>query len=932
MRPVALTLSAFGPYAKETRIDFDRFGEKGIYLITGDTGAGKTTLFDAITYALYGEASGAGRDDKFLRSRYADAETPTFVKLVFEFRGKPYVVRRNPTYERKAKRGKGTTSEKANAELILPDGKPVTGIEVVDKKIKELIGVDKEQFCQIAMIAQGAFRKLLLADTEDRCKIFRTIFKTDNYNKLQFALNEKNNELKNDLDKIKGKVKDLLSDINAADDSSHRGDVDEIKAKADIATDDPMIMNLIADLISDDEKKRKEFDGRLEVVDNNIKTTENLIEKGRKYNQISEDLQKARTEYETSMVKKKTATEILKHEEDKQKERDELDKKVADAETSLPAYDELDGKQKKLADLRISIAKAEKAAETRKDNLKMKKDAYEKDKDEIAKLRGEPDNSADLRTKITDDKRYIADITAVKDKAVDCAEKDKECENAGKELSMMNEKAGNLRSLYNAKRDLYFKSLAGVLAEELKNDMPCPVCGSLQHPHVAVKPDEVPSREELKDLEKNKTKAEDDEKKAGERVSELNGRCAALRNELVRDYERILGDVVPADVKQIAAKAEEKEKIARERIADTEKELRVVLERLERIRMLEKVITEAEEYIENCRKAIDIENEKIVNDKAVADTMESQIREMRGKLSFNSRAEAEKHLNALRAERDEMRKKLKQAQDEKRDIDNKVAEQSGRIEEMKKNLETLQPQNIDELQKLLPELQIEKSMLNEKIADTGLRIKENQKIKDELQKALPLLKSAENKQKWVKRLSDTAKGDLKFSDGKIMLETYVQAAYFDRILCRAASRLLKMSGGQYELTRRKTASDRRKQFGLGIDVQDHYAGGEIFRDVSTLSGGEQFMASLALALGLSDEIQASSGGIRLDTMFIDEGFGSLSENALDKAWRVLTELASDGNHLVGIISHVAELKNKNVNKIKVTKENNGGSIAEVIVE
>ncbi|NLA88209.1 MAG: SMC family ATPase [Clostridiales bacterium] len=231
MRPITLTMSAFGPYAEKTVLELYKLGTQGIYLITGDTGAGKTTIFDAITFALYGEASGENREASMLRSKYATPETPTFVELVFEYAGKRYTIKRNPEYERPVKRGEGTTTQKADAELTMPDGQVITKAKDVTNTVKEIIGIDRSQFTQIAMIAQGDFLKLLLAPTEERKKIFRQIFRTELYQVLQDKLKEESAALSRQREALCSRIRQYIDDIVCKDDDVLSIELEKAKSR-----------------------------------------------------------------------------------------------------------------------------------------------------------------------------------------------------------------------------------------------------------------------------------------------------------------------------------------------------------------------------------------------------------------------------------------------------------------------------------------------------------------------------------------------------------------------------------------------------------------------------------------------------------------------------------------------------------------------------
>ena len=327
MKPLQLNLSAFGPYADEVSIGFTRLGEKGLYLITGDTGAGKTTIFDAITFALYGEASGNNRNADMLRSQYAEAGTPTFVEMRFLYRQKEYVIRRNPEYIRPAKKGGGMTTEKADASLSFPNGRVVTKTKEVTKAITELIGLDRNQFTQIAMIAQGDFLKLLFAKTEERSKIFREIFDTKKYQILQDRLKLEKNGLDKEYQDISKSIRQYMDGIQGEEEEQ--------------GTVEVRLANL--SYLLEDEKERITF------LTKEITDIENRLENLNRYIGKAETEEKNRRELEKSegtlhLHKEKfaQAEEKFSEEEKREEEREQLRTEIILSEEKLPLYDEVE--------------------------------------------------------------------------------------------------------------------------------------------------------------------------------------------------------------------------------------------------------------------------------------------------------------------------------------------------------------------------------------------------------------------------------------------------------------------------------------------------------------------------------------------------------------------------------------------------------------
>ncbi|MBR5091764.1 MAG: SMC family ATPase, partial [Ruminiclostridium sp.] len=379
MRPVKLTVSAFGPYAGKTTFELDKLGKSGLYLITGDTGAGKTTIFDAITYALFGEPSGDNRDADMFRSKYAEPETPTEVELIFEYAGQKYKVKRNPEYQRLKARGEGFTIAAANAELYYPDGRVITKKKEVNSAVIDILGIDRNQFTQIAMIAQGDFLKLLLAPTEDRKKIFQKIFHTGNYARVQEQLKKDYSELYNKHRNLWSSIKQYINDITCEENDTFLLDVE--KAKNDEMTVEETIV-LLGSLIIKDESAEKLYDEEVKNIEKQLnKLTEilTIISNQKK-------AEKALSESEQKLSEEKASLTVLKakleNAEKNKPEAETIIQKIADLNAIVPDYDKLDEKKKEL-----STTKAE--SENLTATLKTIKDAMEKDRSGLAQLKEE---------------------------------------------------------------------------------------------------------------------------------------------------------------------------------------------------------------------------------------------------------------------------------------------------------------------------------------------------------------------------------------------------------------------------------------------------------------------------------------------------------------------------------------------------------------
>ena len=357
MRPLKLTVSAFGPYAGTVVMDLEPLGEQGLYLITGDTGAGKTTIFDAITYALYGEPSGDDRDPSMFRSKYAKPETPTQVELVFSYGGKTYTVRRNPEYERPAKKGSGTTIQKADAELHLPDGRLITKVREVTREITGIIGLNRSQFSQIAMIAQGDFRKLLQADTKSRQEIFREIFKTRYYMVFQEKVKGQAIELQRDCQAARASVQQYIGGVVCQEDDLLQPNL--LKAQSgDLPLQETV--ELIQRLIDQDQEAEGVCQKDLDRLDCTLKETSTLLGKAQEAQKVREKLEQDRKEREMLALQMEVAQKALEAEQEKVPRQESLRKELAALEAELPRYQELSNQEAVLATLVESIESLEK--------------------------------------------------------------------------------------------------------------------------------------------------------------------------------------------------------------------------------------------------------------------------------------------------------------------------------------------------------------------------------------------------------------------------------------------------------------------------------------------------------------------------------------------------------------------------------------------
>lgn len=919
MRPITLTMSAFGPYAGETVLKLDQLGEQGLYLITGDTGAGKTTIFDAITYALYGEPSGETREPNLFRSKYAKPETPTFVKLEFQCRGKTYMVKRNPSYMRPSKRGDRLVPEDADALLECPDGPAVSKSREVTKRVEEILGINRDQFTQIAMIAQGDFLKLLLASTDQRIAIFRKIFNTERYQKLQDRLKEDAAELKRECDRIQDRILQYAGGIVCCEDGPL---AEQVKRAAGLP--EAEMAALLEELLESDRKLKEDLGARRAALDREDRTMTQRITKEKTNRENRRALDAAEKELKELEPRILTAEQALQEKKAGETEMEQKKAQAAALRDQLPQYDYLE-------ELRRGKAQKGERKERQTQETERAKEALARLSEQLQRER------AELETLGT------AEVELVK------AQNELERQDAqGKRLQELERQLGELESLrsetkealaayqaaerkarakeeeWRSKNNAFLAGQAGMLAEGLQPGTPCPVCGSTEHPAPAKKVQGIPSEEELDQAQTRMEKARKAEQEADQTARELAVRAKEKEAALHSGAAELLGQVEMAELPQSLSKAQAAQaarKAALEREYDTAKE------RAERAKKLREISAQKERSEKEQRDSIqkaELESEAL---SAEIKTLASQIESQTAQLKYEDRKAAQEAIALWEREAARYRKELEAAQEEVQELRRKRDNAQGRIHTLTGQLEGTPEVELEALESRQRELKEALKAVEQEEQQVHTRLERNGDTLSGLKRQMKAQENKRNRLTWLRSLSNTANGTITGKE-KVMLETYVQMTYFDRILIRANTRLMVMTGGQYELQRRKEADNNRSQSGLELDVIDHYNGS--FRSVRTLSGGESFKASLSLALGLADEIQSAAGGVQLDTMFVDEGFGSLDEESLRQALQVLNGLG-EGRRLVGIISHVGELKERIDRQIVVKKDRAGGSWAEIFV-
>lgn len=920
MRPLKITMSAFGPYAGEVTLDMQKLGKSGIYLITGDTGAGKTTIFDAISYALYGEASGNYRENTTLRSKYASADTPTFVELEFEYNNEIYKINRNPEYPRPNKRGEGFTKQRAEAKIFMPDNSVITNIKEVTAKVEEIIGINKNQFSQIAMIAQGDFRKLLNCETNERSKIFRKIFKTEPYHNIEIKLSILFNELKRNREKEKSGIEQYINQLKCNENDTLSLELEKAK-KGDVLIED--VIKLAGEIINKDtleytktQKNIESINEEIEKINSNIKLYENQEATKKAYTEASAKLEEFKT-------KRNECEKAYKSAEAQRERLNDLTSKINLINSKMPKYDELKSLENSINERKQSFEKNSSLLKRKQQEIT----SLEKEIDEKSKALEEVKGADLLVQKLTAKKEEINKkaeaLKELKTEIDRCKTEQKNLKNAQSFAKSALDEYGALENEYNQIYIAFFNEQAGIIADGLKDGEPCPVCGSTSHPNLARKSENAPSQADVESAQKLAKKAQEKADKARDTASALKSRFDEITANVKSAAKKLFGtDDNVFDNYNSNINALKKE------YDDTLALLKTANEKLNLYKKLDNEIPKIQEKQKSISDEISTLNTQKASDEAFISENTKRVISIKSELDFESADLAKDKLKEYTNLSSDIKNAIEKSKNDFDDIKSKYDTQKGKKASLENALKEFKEIDLASLNEKSLKLNEHKKDVDKTAKLLYSRIESNKLLVDNISKKRDILKGYDDKYVWLKALSETANGDISGKE-KITLETFVQMTYFDSIIRKANIRLLTMSDGQYELVRRSDAETLKKNEGLALDVIDHFNASS--RSVSTLSGGESFMASLCLALGLSDEIQSSNGGIKLDTMFVDEGFGSLDGEALDRALSALTSL-SQGNRLVGIISHVDALCDRIDNKIVITKDRTIGSNAQIICD
>lgn len=1042
-----MIMSAFGPYAKEMpEINFEQFENRGLFLISGDTGAGKTMIFDAITYALYGVTSGRYRDNKNLRSEYAEDSVPSFVDFYFSHQGKDYHVKRCPSYERKKQRGTGTIVVSESAEFAELGTTPISGVTQVNNAIKELLHIDDKQFKQIAMIAQGEFRELLNAKTEERTGILRTIFRTSGYKNIEDKLKQRmdksadskrqlensiiqyftevkftqEGELAEELMELQRKAKEvgstwnleelleILQKVIAADEESLESIKAELTraeaelqnyndelAKAQLNNDALKRLQELQEKVQHLNEKRQEMEDCESVLKRQQMASREVYPKyvawegkSAEIKKTKENITSKKNECELAVEKAEKAAATLESAEQEKGKAEEYQKQCDRIKEAEPKYQQrenlrVEAHQLEAAKEEISIALEEcKATETELNNriekLKLSVSQLNDKPAELERARSECDKLSELKASI----EKVLSVQL------------EECEKKQTELSERQEDFIKIRARYDEAVDNRIKaertlenSRAGILARDLEEGRPCPVCGSTHHPKLAELTDASVSEEEFKKLQEIEVELTEKKNNANTLAEKAKSALEVLKDTLrttildilenpilsvptsgksledlvmlLRDSSGVVGEKLSENTREIIALekdcqqltgddealkyaqeqetnllAKRKEELSEKKQANETKiaENRTLLKSLEQLEFsdwsqaklaYDEAIKKAEEILEAIAAATENKKQLDLAVNSLKTEINTHSETLKGQLEDEKAlmVELEKVIAACNFASVEEMLKLVATESELAEIEEQinvykqdVATNEALLKKALEDAEGREYVDIDSLKQICEAKKQSVDNIRKSSNATENRIAINREKKEKIadQKDEYSLRDKENR--ISSRLYSMVKGTT--GNGKITLEQYIQAAGFDGIIAAANKRLLPMSGGQYELFRQENSLGKKSNTFLDLEVLDRETGHR--RAVGDLSGGESFKASLSLALGLSDTVSMNLGGIQMDALFIDEGFGTLDKSSIDNAIDTLKEL-SNSNKLVGIISHREELVENIPQQIRVEK-------------
>lgn len=984
MMPISLTLSAFGPYPDTITIDFESFQEDGLFLITGPTGSGKTMIFDAMIFALYGKTSGQIRQTDSLRCDHALNEIPTFVEFSFSLHQQNYTIKRNPKYYLEGKK----TPKQPSALLTLPDGKMVEGIKEVNQKMISLLGVDDQQFKQICMIAQGEFTKLIMASSDEREKVLRELFHSETYQKLEEKLKVHLKTYQDKYDLLLNKRKDLMQELQVEDHqeylskqtkliASQQKEYDDLKKDLDQKKQQLQLYRLqnqrliqLKDLkqqFQDLKKQENDYQKLNKTVDTLKKAQEtnylyiSYIKQQKKLQTLKlnqEDFLKQLKKLEKDYQEKKVQADFLDY---KQQTKEKLQNQIQETKQLINQIYQYQNDYQNLQTLKqqyrmldeehkLFLKKKEKFENgLQRDQERIQSEQQVQSKYELIKQQYVRLNEQKVKVHQLSD--YYDQILKLNENKSDLQE----------EYTVVEKQVDHEKMQYNQMEKLYFRKQAGIFALQLKEDQPCPICGSLHHPH--------PAQIEKEDITKEKLDQQ------AKKVKQQEHRLQDILQKILLSNQK--KEMLVKQTKQLSSELNIQEEISKEIFI---KELDHLSKDEKRMKKEYLELQDELKYIQKLKKSVALSlkdmstyESKELKQAQSLENIQVQIHQLSGKLDDSLRqyeiGEVNKNYQQVQKEYRQLSLEIETIQQDYEKVKNKYLEIKTKISSL--NQQIIQEQEIyDELdnkyhtaldafineeeflnlktqinqisilEKKYQDYLISLKSLNEQIISLENEVKDstyvdlsslsetikevNQQLReknDDLEKLKidyslkeKMIKDIQKINQQLEKDEDTYQRYLDLynlasgkNNARVSIERYVLATYFENMLIYANVIMKQLSQGRYQLLRKDDAGKGRSQQGLELDVFDQESGN--IRSIKTLSGGESFKAALSLALGLSRMVQDYAGGIELNTLFIDEGFGSLDSQSLDQAMNCLMELHHE-NKLIGIISHVSDLKDR----------------------
>ena len=930
MRPLKLSFESFNSYANKTSIDFEDFNSNGIFLITGPTGSGKTTIFDAIKYALYGEASGEDRKNISNFSDFANLESPSAVTFEFLHRGVKYRIERISSYQVSKKNktpesDKKTPNKKTTVNFYqLIDGEEkllASNARKVNEEVQSLLGIDKNQFSQIVMIAQGDFSKILTADGNDREKLLRNIFNTEIYQQLQERLKADTSQLEKEHEKNLTTAKNALQGINLNDQEQSDKVLEYLKNEKTILSHLNEIHTFIEEQNSALNKEANSLDSKAEKLsDRKDALTGDLALV--QSNQKTKDQISACNEYldlHKPILDQKESAYL-----EAQKNESEIEKLRSDITKLEDKIDRYDSASKSVESIELEISKLDSQLLDHKQQIELLDRKSTETQTLQNELKEKKQRLEENSNKLTEIDRLISEIEQTVKRKENADAYLKELEEEQVALEELSVKYNHSKEEYLSAEQKFNAAQAGILASKLIEGSPCPVCGSIHHPQIAALPNDVPSETEIKKLKDTMESIRQKKQKRSEAAATSQTKFDFENNEFNQSFTQVLSLVHLIDEFENVESFEE--------LVHTNE---ILIQQKSAIESQNK----EKEILESRINQTDIDLKNIEENKAETNNsiqeLNNRLNRRHGELSSIKNSGDLIDIDKINVSLENAVARLgilsQQLAQSKEEFDKESFEFENQ-ERLRQTLESqfdntlcIDPSNLEDQ---IHAIDIEQQEIRDKITEINHMISINESPLNTIKRIYHDAIATEKKYNTTKTLYDFVSGKSSNSEsGCISLENDVQRTYLQRVVEAANDRLAVMTDSQFVLKAKGDKKYKKNEY-LDLEVTDLYTGKD--RDVKSLSGGEKFMTSLALALGFSDVIQQDAGGIQLDSMFIDEGFGTLDSETLEQALRLLDQLSTNSNTLVGIISHVEELKNRIPQQIVVSKDLNGSSLEVVI--